>query len=377
MRLATSVGELALLVGDRCLPADALDALAEAAAPAAPHRAAHAIAAGIPGVADLHAAWRRRRMNHLAAAMAQRTGGRVVYHETNMIARPFDGVTVTTIHDLSWRADPRWHQAERVAWIERRLPRTLAQASRFVCVSEFTAREVQRQLGIAGSRIDVVRPGVSAIFRPVPGEQAAPTLARFGLTDHGYLFAVSTLEPRKNFDRLLAAHAVLPQALRQRFPLVVAGGRGWGETLADDQAERARRSGTLRLLGHVTDDDLVALYSRCAAVAYVSLYEGFGLPVIEAMACGAPMIASRATAVGETAGDAALLVDPEDTADIAGALDRVLTDRALAAELIRRGKTRAASFTRESMTRGLVASWRRALGWSDHQPDSEAHQTPE
>jgi glycosyltransferase involved in cell wall biosynthesis len=129
--------------------------------------------------------------------------------------------------------------------------------------------------------------------------------------------------------------------------------------------------------GYVPFDDLPALYSLAEIFVFPSVYEGFGLPVIEAMACGAPMIASRATAVGETAGDAALLVDPEDTADIAGALDRVLTDRALAAELIRRGKTRAASFTRESMTRGLVASWRRALGWSDHQPDSEAHQTPE
>ena len=184
-----------------------------------------------------------------------------------LIARPFDGVTVVTVHDLSWRANPSWHPAERVAWIERRLPGTLAQASRFVSVSDFTAREMTRWLGIDRSRIDVVRHGVSAIFRPMTQDLAAAVLRRFDVADRGYILAVSTLEPRKNFDRLLAAHMMLPMALRQRFPLVIAGGRGWGGILTSVVADRARRSGALRLIGHVTDDDLVALYARCAVFA--------------------------------------------------------------------------------------------------------------
>jgi glycosyltransferase involved in cell wall biosynthesis len=159
--------------------------------------------------------------------------------------------------------------------------------------------------------------------------------------------------------------------------LVIAGRRGWGETLADAAAERGSRDGTLRLLGHVTDDELVALYARCATVAYVSLYEGFGLPVLEAMACGAPVIASRTTAVGETAGEAALLIDPEDTEEIAGALERILTDKILAAELMGRGTLRAAEFTWDAMARGLIASWRKALDLSDHQLGGQAQQSPE
>jgi alpha-1,3-rhamnosyl/mannosyltransferase len=377
LRQTSAVVELALLVGERCLRADELETLSEPTAPTATRGNARAFAATIPGAAAVHAMRQRRQMNRLAAAMAQRVDGPVVYHEVNLIARPFDGVTVVTVHDLSWRANPRWHKADRIAWIERRLPRTLAQATRFVCVSDFTAAELRRQLGVAGSRIDIVRPGVSAIFRPMAREAAAAILARFALADRGYLFAVSTLEPRKNFGRLLAAHATLPEALRQRFPLVIAGGRGWGETLADRAAERARRDGTLRLLGHVTDGELVALYSRCAGSAYVSLYEGFGLPIVEAMACGAPVIASRTTAVGETAGCAALLVEPEDTDEIAAALNCILTDPALAARLAERGLQRATEFGWDAMTQGLITSWRKALDRSDHEPGGHAQQSPE
>jgi len=377
LRHTPDVAELALLVGGRCVPADFFDALASPAMrPANSRGAVRALAAAIPGAAGLRTAWQRRQLNRCGTAIRRRIGCPVVHHELNLIARPFDGVTVATVHDLSWRADPSWHSAERIAWIERRLPSTLAQASRLVCVSEFTANDVQRRLGVAASRIDVVHPGVSAMFRPMSQLAAAEALVRCNLADRGYLLAVSTLEPRKNLDRLLVAHSLLPQSLRQRFPLVVAGGRGWGETLNNARADRARRDGALRQLGFISDDELVALYSRSAVVAYVSLYEGFGLPVLEAMACGAPVVASRTTAVGETAGDAALLVNPEDPDDIADALNRVLTDQILAGELSLRGKRRAAGFGWDAMARGLLASWRQALGLSDHQPGGDADGAP-
>jgi glycosyltransferase involved in cell wall biosynthesis len=175
------------------------------------------------------------------------------------------------------------------------------------------------------------------------------------------VLAVSTIEPRKNFDRLLAAHARLPDAVRSRTPLVIAGGLGWGRTLDDDRASSARRDGSLRLLGHVPDAELVALYARATVVAYPSLYEGFGLPVLEAMACGAPVVTADATALRDTAGDAALLVDPLDTEAIAAALRRVLEDGELATELHMRGRARAARFTWERMAAGMIESWRTAL----------------
>lgn len=380
LRTAPELAELALLVGDSVAPATLLDAVGEpddtppgglirsiarnAARSVLPRDTvgrARALASGLPGVAAARALQVRRRLDQAAAEIAARTGKPVLYHEMNTIVRPFSGPTVVTVHDLSWRVDRRLHTTERVAWLERGLRRTLRQATQFISVSEFTASEMVRLLGVDRSRIDVVPPGRSEQFRPMDAAAAAPVLARYGLVDRGYVLSVSTLEPRKNFDRLLAAHASLPPDLRTRAPLVIAGGRGWGVTLANAAAERAQRSGELKLLGFVPDADLVALYARAAMCAYPSLYEGFGLPVIEAMACAVPVVTSETTALRETAGDAALLVDPLDVDAIADALRRVLENDALAAELRIRGPARAATFTWDRMARGMIDSWRTAL----------------
>ncbi len=358
--------EAALVIGDSVMPAGLLDHVADAqgARPSVTRAAlarARAVASHCPSVVALHA-WRlRRRLDRAAHDMARRVGGRVVYHESNLIARPFGGTTVVTVHDLSWRAYPALHAPERVSWIERRLPATLRQATRFVTVSEFTARAMVYELGINRGLIDVVPPGVSSMFRPIQARAAAAVLARYDLVDRAYILAVSTLEPRKNFDRLLAAHARLPAVLRARTPLVIAGGRGWGNSLDDDRASLARRDGSLRLLGHVRDADLVALYARAAVVAYPSLYEGFGLPVLEAMACAVPVVTSGTTALCDTAGDAALLVDPLDIEAIAAALLRVLEDTQLADTLRGRGPARAACFTWDRMVTEMIESWRAAL----------------
>lgn len=354
------IGALRLLVGARIFPPDFLDALDGASGPDASDRGGRGVRerlGRVPGAAALHAAWQRNRLDAAARALP----APVVYHEPNLIARPFGGVTVLTINDLSWRARAEFHPGPRTAWIERRLPGSIAQARRFVAISAFTAGEMVRGLGIARDRIDVVPLAPSPAFRPLPAGEAAPTLARFGLAPGGFVLSVSTLEPRKNFDRLLAAHARLPDALRTRHPLTVAGGPGWGAVLEGTAADRATRAGHLRLLGHVADEELAALYSHCAVFAFPSLYEGFGLPVIEAMACGAPVVASATTATGETAGDAALLVDPLDEAAIATALRTMLEDPSAAAGYRALGLARARDFTWDITTARLIGSWRRAL----------------
>jgi len=369
LRRQAAIGALSLMIQGRPFGPELLDRITdEPEAPEAPAAAPVRLAAmqrhlsRLPGLAPLNAARIRRAMNGAAANLAARSGDPVVYHEMNMIARPFDGVTVVTVNDLSWRLADGLHPAERVAWIERRLPGSLAQATRLVAISAFTASEMVNRLGVKRDRIDVVPLAAAAVFRPMSAEEAAPALARHGLTGRGYILSVSTLEPRKNFDRLLAAHASLPPSLRARHPLVIAGGRGWGAALTDPKADEALRGGHLRLLGHVPDEDLVALYSASTAVAYPSLYEGFGLPVLEAMACAAPVVASATTATGETAGDAALLVDPLDEADIAAALRRIIEDPALADRLRQDGVRRAAGFTWERTTAGLTRTERAAGG---------------
>ncbi|MBS0559191.1 MAG: glycosyltransferase family 4 protein [Proteobacteria bacterium] len=362
LRADPAVAELRLLIGAAAEPPDLVDRLD--AIPPAPDRGLSPLRvalSAVPGLARLRSLGLRRRLDRVAADMAVRTGRPVLYHEMNTIARPFSGPTVVTVHDLSFRADPALHPPARVAWMERRLPATLRQASRFAAVSAFTKAEMVARLGIAPDRIDVVEPGLAAEFRPTEEAAAAPVLARFGLADRAYVLAVSTLEPRKNFDRLLAAHLRLPAPLRARFPLVIAGGRGWGNVLEGADAERAIAAGTLRLPGFLPDADLIALYGRAAACAYPSLYEGFGLPALEAMACDTPLVTSATSALAGTAGDAALKVDPFDTAALSSALRQVLEDEALAADLRARGLIHASRYTWTRMTQGLIACWRRAL----------------
>ncbi len=360
LRRDPEIGALRLLAGAGILPPDWLDALerdSEQGARGAGGADLRERLGRVPGAAALRSAWLRRRLNGAARALPPP----IVYHEPNLIARPFDGATVLTINDLSWRVDRDFHPDQRTAWIERRLPASIAQATRFVSISAFTAGEMVRELGIPRERIDVVPLAPSGLFRPIPPAEAAATLDRHGLSAGGFVLSVSTLEPRKNFDRLLAAHALLPDALRARQPLAIAGGQGWGGALQGEQAERALRAGHLRLLGHIVDAELVALYSQCSTFAFPSLYEGFGLPVIEAMACGAPVVAASTTATGETAGDAALLVDPLDENSIADALRTAIEDRDVADRLRAQGLARAATFTWETTTARLIASWRRAL----------------
>lgn len=345
---------------------EAVRAAREAAAPL--HRSPVArvkrVIGAVPGMRHAHAARRRMQMRRIvrerARAIAAASPLPMVYHEPNMIARPYDGPTVATVNDLSWHHDPALHPPERIRWIEAGLPRVIHDAARFVAISAFTKDEMVRELAIAPDRIDVVHLAPAPAFGPRPAEAAAPTLARYDLADRRYLLSVSTLEPRKNFDRLLAAYLALPPAVRQHTPLVIAGGKGWGSVLDRPQAERAAQAGQLRLLGHVPDEDLVVLTARCALFAYVSLYEGFGLPVIEAMAAGAPVLASATTATGETAGDAALLVDPADEADIREGLRALLGDAERRAALAAASLARAEGFTWRRTVDRLVATWRRA-----------------
>jgi alpha-1,3-rhamnosyl/mannosyltransferase len=360
-----AVGEIAFAIGDRIEPADFLDRAASAEVahddrpPSA--RAARAFLARLPVLPAIRRARTRRRLNRAAAQLGAPWNGRVVYFEPNLIAKPFDGPTVVAVHDLSWRHDPDFHPPDRVAWIERRLPASLAQASRIVCISRFTARELIRAFGIDPNRIDLMPLAAAPCFRPVSESMAAPVLDRLKLADRRYILAVSTLEPRKNFDRLLAAYDMLPIGLRNDLPLVIVGGAGWGGVLDDSRADRARREGRLRLVGHISDADLAALYARASVFAFPSLYEGFGLPVLEAMAAGTPVVASSTTAVGEVAGDAAILIDPcDETALMRGLLD-VTTDAARAAALRARGFVRAGEFGWDRTASVLIASCRRAL----------------
>jgi glycosyltransferase involved in cell wall biosynthesis len=266
---------------------------------------------------------------------------------------------VVTVHDLTAVLFPEAHTV-RVRWsILPFLARSLATARRVVAISEATAADLAFHFPESRGKLRVVPNGVDPRFRPGSPESIAATRRELG-APNGYLLAVGTLEPRKNLPTLLTAWETLADADPDAPPLVLAGGAGW-ETRGFRRRLAALAPRGLRHLGRVDDDRLLALYQAASIFAYPSLYEGFGLPVLEAMACGVPVVTSDVSSLPEVAGGAALLVDPRDPRALAAALHRLLTTPALAADLAARGRAQAARYTWAKTAMGMEEVFREAL----------------
>lgn len=219
--------------------------------------------------------------------------------------------TLPVVYDLSFVRYPQTHPRERLIWLER-LPKIIARAPLIQTISEFSRSEIASVYGYPKGSIFVAPPAPASIFRPVGIDATRSGLAQFDLTPGAYLLAVGTLEPRKNLGTLVAAYARLPAAERSLMPLVVAGGAGWGNVGLPKQASELLRDGSLRFVGMVPDARLRDLYEGAVALFYPSLYEGFGMPVIEAMSCGTQVVHSEGTSMDEISGDFGLRLPPTD-----------------------------------------------------------------
>jgi alpha-1,3-rhamnosyl/mannosyltransferase len=275
--------------------------------------------------------------------------------------------TVITIHDLFFIGYPgrrrRFHDA-----VMTRVARLYAAgASAVIADSEHSRRAIVERLGLAAARTVVIPVGLGAEFRPTA--LTAAQRERYGLGD-AYALYVGNFLPHKNLPRLLRAWATLPAALRSSHRLVLAGGAVAGRAALRALADSLGLGERVVFAGLVDDADLPALYSGAAALVQPSLEEGFGLPALEAMACGAPVVASWRGALPEVVGDAGVLVDPEDERALAAALARVLGSATERQDLAGRGLARAARFTAERTAGRVVellqatAAGRPALSWS-------------
>ncbi len=256
----------------------------------------------------------------------------------------YDVPTITFIHDLSHIRYKEYHPKERVAYFEKYLSKSIEKSSKIVTISQFTKNELLK-LGLCDEKkIEVIYNGVEEKFHPVSHESFEAVATRYGLSFKKYFLFVGTLEPRKNLDTLLRAYLIYLQNSAHPLPLVLAGGMGWRSEHFDDPLQKALRSGHVKKLGYVSENDLIHLYGGARAFVFPSYYEGFGLPPLEAMACGTPVIASSASSIPEVVGDAGLLVDPRDQEALARALQRVDEDDAICKTLSQKGLERSKLF---------------------------------
>jgi len=290
--------------------------------------------------------WLRRTALGLYQALF-RTVGRIkrcqLYHEPNHIPAPWSGPTVTTVHDLSVLRHPEWHPADRVRWYEKDFMAALPRSNHFITVSTFSKQEMLDLLPVSEERITVIPLGVRSIFHPRPPGGVRAWLTSQDLP-HDYLLYAGTIEPRKNVGGLLAAYARCPQAMRRRTPLLIAGGSGWGAESVARMIDRHQIEQNVRVLGYVDDDALAHLYAGAQAMIWPTLYEGFGLPPLEAMASGTPVITSHVSSLPEVVGEAAVLVDPHDVNELCQAMCRVLEDHDWAESLRVKGLARSERF---------------------------------
>lgn len=275
------------------------------------------------------------------------TGRVALYHATDFVLPPTlpGAKTLLTVHDLSFVRVPESASPRLKAYLDVVVPRSVRRADHILADSRATLQDLISLYGVAPEKIAVLLSGVDARFqRETDLARIENVRRKYELGQTPYLFSVGTVQPRKNYPRLILALAAL-RAEGRDLQLVIAGGKGW---LDDPVYEALRATGMepfARLIGFADDADLPALYSGAACLAFPSLYEGFGLPVLEAMACGTPVVTSAVSSLPEVAGDAALLVDPTDQDAITAALRRLLDDAALRVTLVERGYERAAYFT--------------------------------
>lgn len=292
----------------------------------------------------LHRLWHRARLPIPIEAI---TGRMDVFHEPDFVLPPTlpGACTVLTVHDLTFIRDPESAFPRLRRYLNRVVPLSVARAVHVLADSLATKNDIVELFGTQPDKITVLYGGVDAHFAPVrEPDRLAAIRARYGIGQGPFILGIGTIQPRKNYIRLIQAFADLVSST-STLQLVIAGGKGWMYDQIFAEVKRLGLEGQVIFPGFVDDGDLPALYSAAEMLAYPSIYEGFGLPILEAMACGTPVITSHTSSLPELAGKAALLVEPADVSDIADAMRRLLQDGDLRRRLVSEGFEQTRKFT--------------------------------
>jgi glycosyltransferase involved in cell wall biosynthesis len=303
----------------------------------------------------LTAGWHRLRIPFPAERLA---GHCDIFHSPDFTLPPLrEARGVVTVHDLSFLRVPQCADPGLRSFLERAVPRSLERAARVLADSENTKKDLIELLNVAPERITVVPAGIEPRFCPVRDPvKLAEVRTRYKLPEW-FILMVGTIEPRKNLSRLITAYGQLRRQTGLPHALVIAGKEGWLFQGIYDQVAKEGLTDHVLFPGFVDDADLPALYTLADLLAFPSLYEGFGLPPLEAMACGTPVVTSDNSSLPEAVGSAALLVNAEDTDGLTEAMARVLCDANLRVRLADMGRAQAARFTWSAAAHKLLDAY--------------------
>ncbi|EGB96112.1 glycosyltransferase family 4 protein [Pseudomonas juntendi] len=277
-----------------------------------------------------------------------------IYHSPNYYLPPFGGRSVATFHDLSPFTWAHCHAPQIARYLQKELELTLKRADALITDSHYTRQELADYFAWPIERIHTVPLASSPGFHPRSTEALREALARHGLQPRGYSLFVGTIEPRKNIVSLLDAYSRLPLALRQRWPLILTGYHGWRSEAIHDRIAQAQQQGWARYLGFVASADLPLLFAGARLFTFPSHYEGFGLPVLEAMSSGVPVVCSNSSSLPEVAGPAALMCAPDDVEGLTALLQQGLEDEAWRATAVQQGLLHAGGFSWERCAQATV-----------------------
>jgi glycosyltransferase involved in cell wall biosynthesis len=284
------------------------------------------------------------------------TGQVNLFHATDFVLPPTlpNCRTILTVHDLSFVRVPESASPRLKAYLDTVVPRSIARADHVLADSTATKQDLIDIYSTPADKITVLLSGVDAHFRPIIDQELVLYVrAKYGIPDAPYVFSVGTVQPRKNYERLMEAIQILKQQ-GIKLHAVIAGGKGWLDSPIYARIHSLKIQDQVHFIGFADEADLPALYSGAICSTFVSLYEGFGIPILEAMACATPVITSNISSMPEVAGNAALLIDPYDIEAIAGAIQRIIQDDELRISLIKRGIERTRHFTWEQSARHLL-----------------------
>lgn len=295
---------------------------------------------GVPGAYKLRAALLDRWFDKAAQSIPG-----AVYHEPNFFLKDYNGPAVTTVHDLSFIQYPQYHPKGRVVWSTEQLPKTLMRADAIITDSDVVRSQLIESLAVPEERIRTVYLGVDEHFQPRSQAQIGEFLSQFGLAYQSYVLFVGTMEPRKGVEVLLDAWCALPDSVQRSYPLVLAGASGWGNRKLLQRIKALVAQGRIHYLHYVPEKALPLLYSGASLFVYPSVYEGFGLPVLEAMSSGVPAICRAGTSMAEFSQGACLLCETGETEELTGEILAVLESPLKQKEYAQKGLLQAMHYS--------------------------------